>query len=200
MFRKAFLTLLATVLLTGCNNNSVLNTPQAEEPVSTAAVSGPQVTTMNFAQVNPNIFRGGVPDEKDMLALKNVFRVKTVISFRGMGTQYDENKQVSEEKAISDSFQLKFFNLPVPFDRPVPDKMIRDFFDIVDNPRNWPVYVHCTHGRDRTGTMVALYRIEHDGISGQQALQEMKSFGFNPADYPIFTKQVLNYRPLKSAF
>jgi protein tyrosine/serine phosphatase len=202
MFRKTLFTLMVTSLVYGCGSNSALNTVQVITPemVSISSDRQLQINTMNFAQVNDHIYRGGVPKEEDIFNLKKVFNVKTLISFRGMATTFNENAQVAEEKAIADELHLKFVNLPVPFDRPIPEKMVRQFFDIIDNPQNGPVYVHCTHGRDRTGTMVALYRISHDKISGPQALKEMQSFGFKPEDYPIYASQVFNSTPAKLSF
>ena len=40
------------------------------------------------------------------------------------------------------------------------------------------IYFHCAHGKDRTGTMAALYRIEVDGWTADQATQEMQAFGY----------------------
>lgn len=52
--------------------------------------------------------------------------------------------------------------------------IINDFLD--------PVLIHCKHGSDRTGSMVALYRIIIEGWSKEDALKEMQlpQFGFHP--------------------
>jgi len=42
---------------------------------------------------------------------------------------------------------------------------------------NEPVFVHCKRGSDRTGTVIACYRISHDRWQQKQALQEAKSHG-----------------------
>ena len=40
-----------------------------------------------------------------------------------------------------------------------------------------PVYVHCEHGKDRTGLVLALYRVRYDGWTEAQAADEMAAMG-----------------------
>jgi hypothetical protein len=56
------------------------------------------------------------------------------------------------------------------------------FLKIVTDPKRAPVLVHCQHGADRTGTMVAVYRIAVQGWSKDEAIREMTQggFGFHP--------------------
>jgi protein tyrosine/serine phosphatase len=51
----------------------------------------------------------------------------------------------------------------------------------MSDPANHPVLVHCFAGIHRTGAFCALYRMEFDGWSNEQAVQEMKELGY--ADY-----------------
>lgn len=45
------------------------------------------------------------------------------------------------------------------------------------DPARRPIYVHCQHGVDRTGTIMAIYRMELEGWSNLEAFAEMDHFG-----------------------
>jgi protein tyrosine/serine phosphatase len=62
--------------------------------------------------------------------------------------------------------------------RPDP-KQISRAMAIIDDKENWPVFVHCKRGSDRTGTIVALYRISHDHWSADRAVSEAKRHGLS---------------------
>jgi protein tyrosine/serine phosphatase len=85
---------------------------------------------------------------------------------------------------------MNFVNLPLPFGKEPPKSMVDKWMQIVNDP-NAKVYVHCKQGRDRTGTMVAIERILNEGYTGEQALAEMKTFGFDPNHYPHYANFVL---------
>ncbi len=50
-----------------------------------------------------------------------------------------------------------------------------------------PIYVHCEHGKDRTGLVIALYRMRADGWSQEQAAAEMKEMGHTGLLDELFT-------------
>ena len=58
---------------------------------------------------------------------------------------------------------------------------VEKFLYIATNPLFTPALVHCQHGSDRTGVMVASYRIFVEGWSKDEALKEMllPQFGFH---------------------
>ena len=57
-----------------------------------------------------------------------------------------------------------------------------------------PVYFHCAHGQDRTGTLCAIYRMEVDGWSNDESWGEMDHFGFNHV-WEALERFVKGYKP-----
>jgi protein tyrosine phosphatase (PTP) superfamily phosphohydrolase (DUF442 family) len=72
---------------------------------------------------------------------------------------------------------LAYVNIPCRAWRPRKAQMAA-FLKIVRDPARQPVYVHCAQGRDRTGYMVAAYRMDQ-GWTAEEAIREMKRFRFN---------------------
>lgn len=84
----------------------------------------------------------------------------------------------------------------VPEHRP---ETIEQFLAIMDDPETYPVLLHCKAGLHRTGVLVAAYRMEYEGRTRQQALQELRDNGFGlwastPANDYV-AQYILTYRP-----
>lgn len=62
------------------------------------------------------------------------------------------------------------------------EKDVRHFLQIATDKAKLPVLVHCRVGADRTGMMVAAYRVVVQGWTKADAIEEMTrgGFGFNP--------------------
>jgi tyrosine-protein phosphatase SIW14 len=56
---------------------------------------------------------------------------------------------------------------------------VRKFLAVMDQPENYPVLIHCLAGIHRTGTMVAIYRMEYQGWSAARALAELAYRGYD---------------------
>ncbi len=76
---------------------------------------------------------------------------------------------------------------------------IDEFLAIMDDPRNYPVLIHCKAGLHRTGCMVAVYRMEYQGWSRAAALREVKANGFGEwagsAVNDYITQYITAYQP-----
>ena len=79
-----------------------------------------------------------------------------------------------------------------------PDTIER-YLEILDNPLAYPVLVHCKAGLHRTGVLVALYRMEYEGWSKEDALQELRDNGFghfaSTSANEYVDQYVLRYQP-----
>jgi protein tyrosine phosphatase (PTP) superfamily phosphohydrolase (DUF442 family) len=56
--------------------------------------------------------------------------------------------------------------------------VIDEFLEIMDKPENHPVLIHCKAGLHRTGLMVAVYRMEYEGRTAGDVMEELKANGF----------------------
>jgi tyrosine-protein phosphatase SIW14 len=57
-------------------------------------------------------------------------------------------------------------------------RVIDDFLEVMDDPANHPVLIHCKAGLHRTGLLVAVYRMDHEGWSAAEAVEELRANGF----------------------
>ncbi|HEY7426136.1 MAG TPA: dual specificity protein phosphatase family protein [Gemmataceae bacterium] len=84
----------------------------------------------------------------------------------------------------------------VPQHRP---PAIEHLLAVLDDESNYPVLIHCHAGLHRTGILTAVYRMEYQGWTADEAFREMKAQGFGPwvctsaNDY--VTQYVLTYVP-----
>ena len=126
----------------------------------------------NFHQVNSGLYRGAQPKKGGLGKLK-AKGVKTIINLRR------ENADTRAEAAEARALGMNYFAIPLPeHSRPQNDEVLRAL-SIINAPENQPVFVHCRRGADRTGTIIACYRIMHDQWTGSQARREAKSHGLN---------------------
>lgn len=123
----------------------------------------------NFGKVNDNYYRGAQPSAEGFAKLKQM-GVKTIIDLR--------KDSVSEAPEWVRSTGMQYFNIPLKASRPATPEQTDYFLKLVNDPKNWPVYVHCKGGRHRTGALTAIYRITHDGWTAAQAYKEMKEYDF----------------------
>jgi tyrosine-protein phosphatase SIW14 len=124
----------------------------------------------NFHRVNNALYRGGQPSDEGLRRLSQL-GIKTVLDLR----EDDERSRSEELKAQAAG--LRYFNLPMGNISKPSDKRVDAAMAVISSAENQPVFVHCRRGSDRTGTIIAIYRIEYDGWTSQAAKEEAKRFG-----------------------
>lgn len=124
----------------------------------------------NFVRVNERLYRGGQPTEEGLRRLA-ALGVKAVVNLRG------SDEQARREGERARALGLLYFNFPLErVGRPRAEAVAEVLAAIVA-PENQPVFVHCQRGADRTGTVVAAYRVAHDGWTASEATREAKRHG-----------------------
>jgi protein-tyrosine phosphatase len=152
-----------------------------------AIAQNPAVHIGNFGKINDGYFRGSQPKGRDYSDLA-ALGVKTVIDLQADGP--------SKEPGYVKAAGMNFFRIGMTTTNAPTEAQIAQFFAIVNDPANQPVYVHCAGGRHRTGTMTALYRMAFDGWTAQQAYSEMKQYHFEGfPDHPVLRNYVYAYKP-----
>ncbi len=99
--------------------------------------------------------------------------VKTIVDLRLAGPG------AAEEATKAKKLGIKYVHIPLGFMGPSLFK-VAQFLNIVNDPANQPVFVHCRYGADRTGALVAVFRVIHDHWTFSQAYTEMRSHHFKP--------------------
>ena len=123
----------------------------------------------NFNQVNEHVFRGGQPTAEGWQGLAKL-GVKTVIDLR----RTDEHSPEAEAEVVK-AAGMHYVNVPMKGVVAPTDEQINKVLSLLDSED--PVFVHCKRGADRTGAVIACYRIAHDHWARKQALREAKSLG-----------------------
>jgi len=129
----------------------------------------------NFGQVTPNLYRGAQPTHEGFEELQKL-GINVVVDLRG-GHGKDEESTVTK---------LGMQYVSIPSHCPFPsDDAFAKFLRLVRDHPGKKVFVHCRLGDDRTGMAVAAYRMAEEGWSADEAMQEMKAFGFTGLHHAI---------------
>lgn len=136
------------------------------------AKASPDDPAGNFSQVSPELYRGGRPDQPGIEALVRL-KVKTIVDLE------NDNAAIAKERTWAEAAGIKFVSEPMNgLDTPN-DQEVDDILAKLNDPQNQPVYVHCMQGHDRTGLIVALYRVFIGGWTPKEAHDEMMALGYN---------------------
>ncbi len=121
----------------------------------------------NFAQVSEQLYRGAQPTRRGFIQLKEM-GIRTVVNLR------ETSSDRPEMRGLGMHYVHIRFNPAHP-----EDDEIAAFLNVVGDPANQPVFVHCQAGADRTGTVVAIYRVVEQGWPVGEAVKELQLFGFH---------------------
>lgn len=188
MFRTAGFVLFGIAYLIGviiCNSTALIpaafggsaatdaavSTKSTFVPVGahqTERISGALPGLANVGRVAPGVYRGAQPEAAGYATLKKM-GIRTVINLR---------TSMSERAAV-EAAGMQSFEVPMEMSRDGLRAKVDRAVALMADPANQPVFVHCRHGQDRTGIVIAAFRMKIQGWPLSDAEAEMQAFGFN---------------------
>lgn len=127
----------------------------------------------NFYKVSEGVYRSEQPDSEDFDDIVNI-GIGEVLNLREYHSDSDEVKthKVTLHRIEVDTGEMS-------------EAQLKEALKIIIN-RKSPILVHCWHGSDRTGAVIASYRVVVEGWSKEKAIDELQNgnFGYHAAIYP----------------
>lgn len=133
------------------------------------------------------LLRSAQPSEDE---LENVFRkyaVHTALSLR-----HEDYPEYETERRVAGEYGAEFVRVPVSSTESFTPDQLAELRRLFADESAYPILVHCQHGKARTGVVVALWRIEHDGWAGARAVEEMLKKGYPVRDKSEQMREVLS--------
>lgn len=129
------------------------------------------------------LYRSGQPSPAGLNRLVHDYDIRTVICFRDVEDGKNDTVPDQWEDGLCHDLGIHFVRMPLVVwsyqDGAIPaDENVHRFLNIMGDPKNYPVLIHCFRGVHRTGTYAAIYRMEFQGWSNADAIEELKALGY----------------------
>lgn len=151
--------------------------------------------------IEGQLYRGARVTQKNEYEYLAKIGIKTIINLQGGDTAIsaieggEKSNDIWTEQMILNNFSIEQISKPLNSFEGVTDaekKSIEDVLNIFSDPAKQPVYVHCAHGADRTGLVIALYMVTHEHMSPKEAIRQMRKNGHNFFHF-LFTNAMDRY-------
>jgi protein tyrosine phosphatase (PTP) superfamily phosphohydrolase (DUF442 family) len=151
--------IMAATALMQAKNPPATRNPKWAQPISITGVP-------NLHKISDGLYRGAQPTTAGIKELKKM-GIKTIVNLRA-----DHS-----DKEMLGTTGLAYEEIPLKAWR-VKNEDVVKFLKIATDKSRQPVFFHCAHGADRTGTMCAAYRVVVQGWTKEDAIKEMKKGGY----------------------
>jgi tyrosine-protein phosphatase SIW14 len=168
MTRRRHVQVLAVFVLAGWSL-SVL--PAPAQTTQAPAVRAKLPGLPNFGRVSDHLSRGGQPDANGFKELKKL-GVDIVVNLR------HEPDEIAWERPLVQAQGLEYVSIPWRGKNNPNTRQVAQFLELLRANPDKRVFVHCERGAERTGVMVACYRMSVESWTEDRAANEMELFGF----------------------
>lgn len=137
----------------------------------------------NFAQVSNGLYRSGQPSQQGVsqLAAKGV---KTILKLNADAPAESDWAAAAGIDLVAQLMDNKHSPSYAEVDQALA---------VINDPARQPVLVHCHLGHDRTGTVVAAYRVTVQKMSVADAVAEAKAMGYSAPGFDDLTTWLDGY-------
>ncbi len=138
----------------------------------------------NFRVVREDkLYRSGQMTLDGLKRAIHEYGIRTVVTLRDARVPGHVAPDAREEEYCL-KLGLGYVRIPprpwegAPGEVPPVEKGVKRFLEVMDDARAYPVLVHCFAGTHRTGAYCAIYRMEYEGWTNAQALEELMALGY----------------------
>lgn len=154
---------------------------QTAQIVATDKITLPGLS--NAAHVSGTLYRGAQPHVETLPGLKKL-GISVIVDFR------DGRDDILWEKKLVELDGMTFVSIPWSARNGPSRENVVAFFAALRDNSGKKIFAHCERGADRTGTMIALYRITYDHWTPDQAVAEMNAFHYWNHIFPQLARYV----------
>ncbi len=170
--------LLLALCLTLAPLPSLAQSPALASPPPSFAGKIPLHGIHNAGKISDRLFRGAQPALSSLPQLQTL-GITTIVDLR-----LESSWTREDERHRAESLGLRFVHIPVGGFSTPSSAQLAQFFSLFRETPPQKIFVHCEFGEDRTGVFIASYRIAFQHWSAEQALAEMRAFGFHSHWHP----------------
>lgn len=131
----------------------------------------------NFHIAAKGVWRSSQPNKESLSRMKE-HGLKSVINLR--------SNEITHrwEKKLANKLELNYYHFPMDARAKQYENILKKILIIMHDPIKQPLLIHCLSGKDRTGLLVALYRLRYDLATLDEVHQEMLMYGYDEKKYP----------------
>ena len=132
----------------------------------------------NLYKINDTLYRSEQPSKQGMINLERI-GIITIINLRAL---HSDSNALKGTKLLNTELSVKTWHIE--------DEDVIRVLRIIRKKEGGPFLIHCQHGADRTGVMIAMYRIVEQGWSKDEAVREMVDGGYG---FHAIWSNIINY-------